>query len=1858
MALASVFTLTFSDFAFVGKAYGTSLSTLFGNGSSHENVAFDVYFQDDKTIGKDFESNVNNDSLTMKFLLNVEKAGYLKDAQIEILPIDGQKLNFEIEKNVIDSGTEEIVPQEVINNAETEVPNNLEIVQETNVEEPQITEKEEEIEDINPIEEIIQSDTQSSNTLNLFEEKQEETVEENKNETTSVDTLTLDMNENTINENTVDQNTQDIELTMGTENRFNSSESLNLTLESPDTKEQNKLFNEEQITRFVETIDGNIVKLKQIRATSNVEIEVPVKYQNEKYIAESMFTNSAIVRLVGVYIDKNGNENPIEYIQNLSLSWKDERLIKLDSNVTKYIDYGNGIILQTRVILSNEVSANTLPAKESNIRVIVPTLMGVNPTSVNVTAGNLYATNGETIGSSTFGKDNWKYFSDENLITINVENKGVEKNYYDEEKVGLKEQELSTKIYNGSGEDEYIITYIYKGITAQDNRVTVQNHVEAEMKLYSGVLSDNQENIVTNEYNEELILEETTGDIASLEVENKTESISKSYFYANYRQLDTYDLNITAKYIMNVANRDLIDKLYFEDVQNFYIDKSGNNITNDDLSYKEIVVNRANFEDILGLDGEIKIFDANNKTMEYGRINKDTVVDTNGDMSLFVQGKIDRIRFEVTKPINEGNLVVTTTKGLGNLSISKEELQNISAILTRTDFNVKYSEIEEELNLGTKNTLTELTDTMTKANLVIEKPLLSPLSLNENVDIKIELNNDKKESDLFGHSVFEIEYPSYIDDITILNTSLLYGEGLDVAYVNNQDRKITVVTDGIQKELNSGILTNGTNIVISTNIKVNVFTPAISEAFKMTYTNDEATNYYENGTAEAYVKYLSPSGLVAVNTIRNYKDNSSYITSVRQGSHGDLLNLYQEERRASMEILAMNNSDADINNLSILGRFPYVGMRDILTNEDMGNTRDIDVMNIIPDVNNNEEFKIYYSDVEEATSDLTDVKNRWVENINDVASPKSYLIIPKSSEYILAKADVVKFTYDFIIPADMGHGEKIVGTFVASYADKTSSIIPKSYPDIVYLDTESGPELEIEVNADNETYENSELYTTIQVKNKGAYAAKNVVIKIPNPNNATYVTHYTDPDKKLTVTQNENDIVVNAIALNKEEDFFIDIAYRIDDLKDFEETNKEHEITINASVEAADLGSVIKAAPKTVKVNESEVLVREALVNDNNEEAFREGNEIPINIVISNLSKHSLEGVILEKQIPEGLQLVDITKFDNGEYKEVQGNMFDEQLNIEVGTIEADESVAFKCTYKVENLNESILNGIIKSKSLVKINNREYESNELNLSIARANLELIQETDSQNTYIKENDIVNYTIKVRNTGSVEATGLSFEDEIPSGLSVISYSYDINGIQREITGLTTDKIFEYFHIGANEEIVFKIKARAQSDIDSLEKSVTNVAKVNSYEQGVVNSNSITHIIEKDEENQEISESIEVQQEENKEELSIESNTQENTEVGNQAELPKLVESVSNKENIERTFKISGYIWEDNNKDGIRENNEGKIDDYKDMSVRLINAETGVIENEVAPDDMGYYVFQGVKNGNHYIALKYNTRKYGITAYKKDGASEIVNSDIIASRVEENGELTRTAITDKISINNKSISNIDMGLFYAEKYDLEIDSTITQVMVQTSRGMETTNFDYQKLAKVEIAPNYIEESTAYVEYTIKVSNKGDVPGYAKKIVSYISNDMEFNSSLEANIKWFSGADGNIYTNELANTELKPGETKEIKLVLQKKMTEENTGLVNNQVEIAEDYNIYGISDFDSISGNYIQAEDDMSLADVIITVETGEKIIYTIVAIVMLSIIVTGGYAGYVKLWPKIEPKIDNKSRKNKKSKEKEE
>ena len=111
-----------------------------------------------------------------------------------------------------------------------------------------------------------------------------------------------------------------------------------------------------------------------------------------------------------------------------------------------------------------------------------------------------------------------------------------------------------------------------------------------------------------------------------------------------------------------------------------------------------------------------------------------------------------------------------------------------------------------------------------------------------------------------------------------------------------------------------------------------------------------------------------------------------------------------------------------------------------------------------------------------------------------------------------------------------------------------------------------------------------------------------------------------------------------------------------------------------------------------------------------------------------------------------------------------------------------------------------------------------------------------------------------------------------------------------------------------------------------------------------------------------------------------------------------------------------------------------------------------------------------------------------------------------------------------------------------------------------------------------------------------------------------------MTFNSNL--NPDWYTGTDGNLYTSSLSEIELKPGETRELKLVLTKQMTAENTGVVNNNAEIYEDFNIYGISDVNSTPANKVQNENDMSAADAILTIKTGESLIY--VSVIITSII----------------------------------
>ena len=314
------------------------------------------------------------------------------------------------------------------------------------------------------------------------------------------------------------------------------------------------------------------------------------------------------------------------------------------------------------------------------------------------------------------------------------------------------------------------------------------------------------------------------------------------------------------------------------------------------------------------------------------------------------------------------------------------------------------------------------------------------------------------------------------------------------------------------------------------------------------------------------------------------------------------------------------------------------------------------------------------------------------------------------------------------------------------------------------------------------------------------------------------------------------------------------------------------------------------------------------------------------------------------------------------------------------------------------------------------------------------------------------------------------------------------------------------------------------------------------------------------------------------------------------------------------------ISGLVWDDINRNGKRADDEKKIEGieiilYNRSDNTIAKRESG-IELKTTSDYNGQYELNNIPNGQYYLVAKYKTAEYGVSTYQVTDAEEDKNSDFIEAMM--NNE--RVATTDIISINNSNYENIDLGLDSSERFDLTLDTRITKVTVTNpDEKTETKTYDGSKLLKREFLGTRVNNDTILVEYTIKVINEGNIAGYVNSIVDYIPDEMTFDS--EINPDWFITGENNVYTNKFQNEIINPGETREIKIVLTKKMTGDSVGLIHNTAEIAKSYNSKAISDSDSIPGNKKDGEDDISSADIFLGIQTGKEIIQKALTYVLI-------------------------------------
>lgn len=119
--------------------------------------------------------------------------------------------------------------------------------------------------------------------------------------------------------------------------------------------------------------------------------------------------------------------------------------------------------------------------------------------------------------------------------------------------------------------------------------------------------------------------------------------------------------------------------------------------------------------------------------------------------------------------------------------------------------------------------------------------------------------------------------------------------------------------------------TNGTTIILNTNITVDMRTASKTDAIIMTYYNENAIKYNEEnyGQAKSDIEFVSPVGMIIETELTNYKANQEKIISVSQGCKTGKLEIYTEEKQAQVNLLVMNNTGNDCDNLTVLGRIPF-----------------------------------------------------------------------------------------------------------------------------------------------------------------------------------------------------------------------------------------------------------------------------------------------------------------------------------------------------------------------------------------------------------------------------------------------------------------------------------------------------------------------------------------------------------------------------------------------------------------------------------------------------------------------------------------------------------------------------------------------------------------------------------------------------------------------------------------------------------------------------------------------------------------------------------------------------------------------
>ena len=1586
----------------------------------------------------------------------------------------------------------------------------------------------------------------------------------------------------------------------------------------------------------IQAVDAENKKISfnQINNGENVTETINIALDKKDEISEDMFDRDNTIKFTGTYVNAKGEEVAVKKDIVVHTSWTASTAkAKLDYEITKYIPYSANNVskLITQGKITSYVENSVLPIKNTNIEVNAPKINNKYPEAVTVVANSTNATNGDANGDN-FSKNNWSYDSTTGKITITVNNNAVN---------GKIQWAKNTA-------DEFIVTYIYSSDVyeaVKDSVTRVTYDASSSMNFYvkSGV---NKVSAHVDGYEDQT---KKIGDIVEF-TSNATQSISKGYIYNNKNAADENkkETEYVAQYTAHVSYADVIDAIVLKQDVDQFVTANGSeqSTTVGGVNYaynKTLAISKQEFNKVFGENGEITILNEAGTTL--ATINKDTEVKNNRIEVNLVPFKTNSITIKTSKPQAEGNVIFEITKALAkNIEYSTSQLKSFTQIKTQVTGTAKNSDIDIVSTESTKNV--DLTEPTQKASITTSNNRLSTIVKNENVEIKVTLENDSADDTMYTNPKIKITFPENIETINVKDCKVYFDDELEI---DNDSIKSYENNDGT-KTLYNNVAAKGATVVLTTDITLNTLTPTTNTQITAEIINGDST--VTNVSTD--VKYIAPSGVVTTNSMTGYNGDEK-IEVINGESQKTLIPTKAEQKEVTFTMNVINNYENTLDHVVVLGRTPFKDNKDVSTSLSLGSSMTMPLVSGITVTGvDASKVTIYYSENGEATTDLSNSQNGWTTSVTDYTKIKSYMIV-LNEDYVMNGGDTITFSYKATLPANLDYDQEVYENYGVFFNNNKTSgtITDKAIATKIGFTTGSIAKLDAKLTStigEGASVKSGEtLEYELTINNTGVVDAENTTVEVKLPPELSFIAQNGDEYSYRPAVEEpnidedefgdlvnipENGISANDIDIGKYENLLNQLdkyeellngedadktilTLKLGDIKanstlkktlkfraQSEETKK---VEVKASV---GYGDVTPVETNTVSNIIEKVSFNTQIVSKYTSRKEGEIYSFQIRLKSSQYSyefdsekvDNDRKNTVVTITLPEELEYdsIKLTKMNEDTLEDeditstanvkTNGN----KIAVKIGDLDGENGKTLIVNTKVGKLSNNVYKKDVTVTSNVKADGTETENiKDISVTINKPGVSVAQTANiPEGTTISAGEDFVYTFTAQNLSDIYLNDVEFTDALPKEVQFkyIEIIYEDGTIDNEVDINGDGSINAKFYLLANQKVTINVHVVANS-IDN-DTNISNKAKFTHEDIKEVETNSVAHIIK---------------------------------------HFEKTDVNVDPDYNNKETRKVIGTVWVDANKDGVKDANEQRVSGVKVLLLDNSTSNIAISSNNeqciTTTETDGSYMFNNVPQGKYSVIFFYDSAKYSSTTYKKSGVSEEQNSDAIDKTVNYEGKDQIAAVTEEIVLSDTNKFNIDLGIVEDAKFDLKLDKIVQAITV--NNGKNTTEHVYNsKLAKIDFESKYVKTSSMVVEYKFTITNEGGIAGYVKKLADYLPEELKFNSEL--NKDWYEGKDGVIYNASLANTIINPGESKEVTLILTKNMNgDEDFGLINNSAEIYETSNDYGALDVDSTPGNKATNEDDYSTANVLTSVKTGDIVIYTTLIVTIIAIVGVGIY-----------------------------